>query len=126
MPLPIGTLMLTVSLLNSAANLDASSVEGLTIVRSHAPRFALTRRQPSALLEICSGSAPSGARPKPPVALSRSTIFQLSASITDMSPLALLGTNANVRDEIAAPGGFCGLSTGGGGWHTPIGRPETT
>src|SRR5512138_1041713 len=115
MPLPAGTLMVTVSLLNSVANLDASSVDGLTTVRSHAPRFALTRRQPSLLLEICSGKAPSGARPNPPVALSRSTSFQLSPSITDMSPLALLGTNANMRDEIAAPGGVCLAPSFGGG-----------
>src|SRR5262245_49924873 len=107
MPLPGGTLMATLSVLNSVANLDASSVEGLTTVRSHAPRLALTSRQPSLLVEICSGSLPSTARPKPPVALSRSTSFQLSPSITDRSPLALLGTKAYVRDEIFAPGGVC-------------------
>ena len=53
----------------SASNTPDSSVDGSTSVRSHEPRFALISRQPSLLAEICSGSEPSGTRPKPPVDL---------------------------------------------------------
>jgi len=96
-PCPGGSATVTVGLLYCAASVGASSVDGSTSVKSHEPRFALTRRQPSVLEEICSGSEPSGTRPKPAVDLFRSTSFQLSASITVRSPLALLGTNAKVR-----------------------------
>src|SRR6476469_10669 len=103
-PFPDGIEMSTVGLLYWAANCPASSVDGSTSVRSHEPRFAVTSRQPSVVAEICSGSVPSGARPKPPVDLLSSSSFQLSPSITDRSPLALLGTNAKVRFSFETAG----------------------